>query len=110
MRNWERRRFQVNRQDRRAGCIMRRFRRCLMEPTEELMADIRSARLARARRMSAEEKLVSGPRLFALAVECMRAGIRLQHPEADQRRVQELVSQRIARLREKDERPMYGPG
>jgi hypothetical protein len=71
-----------------------------MQPSEEMLDDIRRERLARARRMSPEEKLVSGPRLFAVAVECMRAGIRLQYPEADQRRVQELVSQRIARLRE----------
>lgn len=84
--------------------------RCSIEPTEELLADIRSERLTRARRMSPQEKFISGPRLFTLAVECMRAGIRLQHPDADPRRVQELVSERIARLREKDERPFYGRG
>lgn len=81
-----------------------------MEPTRELLEDIRAERLARARRMSPEEKLVSGPQLFALAEECMRAGIRLQHPEADEREIRELLGQRVARLRHKDERPFHGPG
>ena len=81
-----------------------------MEPTLELLKDIRRERLDRSRRMSPEEKLISGPQLFALAVECMRAGIRLQYPEADERQVRELVSDRVSHMREKDERPFYGPG
>jgi len=36
-----------------------------------------------ARRLSPEEKFLAGPRLFDLACEFTKAGIRNQHPEAE---------------------------
>jgi Rv0078B-related antitoxin len=81
-----------------------------MEPTPENLARLRRERILRARRMTPEQKLTAGPQLFSLAVECMRTGVRLQHPHADDNQVRTLVRERLTRQRLKDERPFYGPG
>jgi hypothetical protein len=49
-----------------------------------------------ARAMTPEEKLLAGARLFDYACEIARAGIRRQHPEADDRQVETLLEQRLA--------------
>ena len=49
-----------------------------------------------ARRQSIEEKLLAGPELFELACEFMRAGIRLQFPDADEVQANEILEQRLA--------------
>jgi hypothetical protein len=79
-----------------------------MEPTPENLAQLHRERMERARRMSPEKKLTAGPELFALAVECMRAGIRMDHPEADERQIRDMVRERLARQRRKEERLLYG--
>ncbi|HEV3261002.1 MAG TPA: hypothetical protein VG013_29395 [Gemmataceae bacterium] len=70
-----------------------------MGPTKELIDDIYRERVLRARRTPPEDKLLDGPRLFDLACRLMKDGIRDQYPEADERRVQEILAQRIALLR-----------
>lgn len=49
-----------------------------------------------ARKMSAEEKLLAGAQLFDYACGITLAGIRFQHPEASEERVQEILRERLA--------------
>lgn len=54
--------------------------------------------------MSMGEKILAGPRLFEAACRMMRAGIRLQHPDADEARVTELLRERLALQRRMENR------
>lgn len=81
-----------------------------MDVTAEEIGQLDRERMARARRMSPEQKLLAGPQLFALALESMRAGLRLQHPEVGESEIRAMVRERLARMREKDARPFYGTG
>ncbi len=53
----------------------------------------------RARRMPLGEKVFAGIELFDLACEFTKSGIRVQHPEADEARVLELLRDRLALAR-----------
>ncbi len=55
--------------------------------------------IARARAMTAEDKLLEGPRLFERAYRVMTDGVRHQHPELDDDGVRRLIDERLARLR-----------
>jgi hypothetical protein len=55
--------------------------------------------VARARLMSAEDKLLDGPRLFERSCRLMTDGIRHQHPELDEAGVRALLAARLADLR-----------
>jgi hypothetical protein len=70
-----------------------------MEPTQELIDDLFRERVLRARQTPPEEKLLDGPRLFDWCCRIVADGIRHEHPEADEQRVQELLAERIALLR-----------
>ncbi len=76
-----------------------------MEPSKELIDALFRERVLRARAMSPEEKLLEGPRLFDEACRRMADGIRDQYPDADERRVQEILNQRLALLRRLEEPP-----
>jgi hypothetical protein len=76
-----------------------------MEPTKELIDAIYRERVLRARATPPEEKLLDGPRLFDQACRIMRDGIRDQYPDADERRVQEILLERLALLRRLEEPP-----
>ena len=52
-------------------------------------------RVLRARQTPPEEKLLDGARLFDYACRITEAGIRNQYPEADDRRVAELLRERV---------------
>jgi len=81
-----------------------------MGPTPEFLAALRRQRLARVRRMTPEQKLSAGPQLFALAIETMRTGIRLEHPEAGEEQIRAMVRPRLERLRRRDEVALDRPG
>ncbi len=66
-----------------------------MEPTQELVDSIYRDRVLRARQTPPEEKFLAGPRLFDFACRIVADGIRHQHPDADEQRVQEILAQRI---------------
>ncbi len=70
-----------------------------MQPTKELIDALYWERVERARRMSPGEKLLDGARLFDWACSITAAGIRAQFPEADQRRVREILAERLALAR-----------
>lgn len=67
-----------------------------MEPTQELIDAIYRERVHRARRTPPEQKLLAGPELFEMACEITRAGIRHQHPDADEAQVEAILAQRLA--------------
>ena len=74
-----------------------------MEPTQELIDDLFRERVLRARRTPPEEKLLDGPRLFELACRIMKDGIRDEYPNADEQRVREILTERLALLRRLEE-------
>lgn len=68
----------------------------MSRPSRELVDTLYADEVRAARAMSPGEKFWAGPRLFDYACEVARAGIRMQHPEADEARVEELLRARIA--------------
>ena len=75
-----------------------------MKPTQELIDSIYREKVLRARRQPPGEKLLDGPRLFSTASVWAMAGIRAQHPDADEARVLEIFRERIA-LKRRLEQP-----
>jgi len=67
-----------------------------MQPTKELIDEIYRDRVQRARQMSPEDKFFAGARLFDRSCRIMVDGIRVQFPDADERRVQEILRERLA--------------
>ena len=67
-----------------------------MEPTQELINDLYRDRVRSARGTEPREKLLDGPRLFDWACSITAAGIRHQFPDADDRRVAQLLRERLA--------------
>jgi len=72
----------------------------MAEPTRELIDAIERDRVLAARRMSPEEKLLAGARLFDRSCRIMADGIRHQFPDADEERVQEILRERLRKIRE----------
>jgi hypothetical protein len=66
-----------------------------MEPTQELVDSIYRERVLRARRTPLDQKLLSGPELFAEVCRRMADGIRNESPDADEQRVQVLLQARL---------------
>jgi hypothetical protein len=58
--------------------------------------DLYEEEVEEARSRTVEEKLLAGIELFDRACEFMRAGIRMQYPDADAERVEELLDERLA--------------
>lgn len=67
-----------------------------MEPTQELVDALYRDKVESARRMKPEDKLIAGARLFDFACSVTMAGIRAQHPDADDQQVLEILRQRLA--------------
>jgi hypothetical protein len=70
-----------------------------MGPTPELLDDLYRARVLRARAMAPGDKIAAGPRLFEDVCERMAAGLRMEHPTADEATIRELLRLRLERLR-----------
>jgi hypothetical protein len=79
-----------------------------MEPTKDLLDALYRERVLRARRTPPEQKFLDGAQLFTAACQRMLAGIRREFPEADDRRAQEILTQRLALLQRL--RDVRGPG
>ena len=58
----------------------------------------------KARQMSPEDKLLGGARLFDRSCRIMADGIRSQFPDADEHRVQEILRERLAMIRQRENR------
>ena len=74
-----------------------------MQPTKELIDEIYRDRVQRARQMSPEDKFLAGARLFDRSCRIMADGIRDQFPGAGERRVQEILRERLAIARRLEE-------
>lgn len=66
-----------------------------MGPTQELVDSIYRERVLRARRTPLAEKLLLGPELFAGVCRRMADGIRNENPDADEKRIQDLLQARL---------------
>ena len=66
-----------------------------MDSVNSLAADIDARKLERARSASMEEKLLDGPRLFRLSCEAIKAGLRLDFPDADEDLIHQLLIKRV---------------
>ncbi len=77
-----------------------------MKPSKELIDDLFRKRVLRARRMSPEEKLLAGPRLFDSMCAIMRDGIRDERPDADEAEVERILRQRLALQRKLEGIPL----
>lgn len=75
----------------------------MSEPSRELTDALFRDEVLSARAMRPEDKLLAGPRLFDLALRVMADGVRHQFPDADERRVQEIVRQRVEMARRIEE-------
>ena len=74
-----------------------------MEPTNELIDELYRERVCRARETPPEEKLLAGPRGFERSCRIMADGIRDQFPDADEHRVREILTERLALIRRLEE-------
>jgi Rv0078B-related antitoxin len=70
-----------------------------MAPTQELIDAIYRSKVLRARAMSPEEKVSDSLRLFEMGCEITKAGIRAQHPDADEVEVLRILKDRLALAR-----------
>lgn len=66
-----------------------------MNPIKELCDDIFRDRVLRARAMDPTEKFLLGQRLFEMACEFTKAGIRHENPGADEDQVRAILRQRL---------------
>jgi len=69
---------------------------------EAIASDARFADLAKvrqARMMTAEDRVLAGPRLFAGVCGRMKEGLRDEQPEATEEEIHRMLLQRFARLR-----------
>lgn len=66
-------------------------------------------RVARARAMPPEEKLLAGARLFEYACEITIAGIRNKFPSADEQQVQDILFKRLRLRRKLDRQQLTSP-
>ena len=78
-----------------------------MEPTQQLIDELFLDKVRAARRMSPEDRLLAGPRLFERSCRIMLDGLRDENPAADATQLQELFNKRLAiwlRLEGEDDR------
>jgi len=76
---------------------------------QALQAALFADKVARARAMSAGDKLFCGVRLFDLVRLRMLAGIRGQHPDWSDREVEAEFRRRLSVVRQLDEQRTYTP-
>ncbi len=67
-----------------------------MGSEQPLIDHIYRDKVSRARMMSPDEKFDAGYTLFEQACEVTRAGIRFQHPEANEQEVERILEKRLA--------------
>lgn len=66
-----------------------------MEPTPELLRQLRQEEIDRARKMTFAEKFWAGAELFDYACEITKAGIRMQYPGFTEEQVMDELRRRI---------------
>jgi hypothetical protein len=76
-----------------------------MSVPADLINDVFRAKVEQARRMTPEEKLLAGPRLFDRMCRVMRDGIRFQFPDASPEEVERILRERLEIARRLENRP-----
>jgi len=66
-----------------------------VEGTKELIRAIDARKIERAKEASVKEKMLAGPRLFRLLCEAIKAGLRLDFPDADEEELHRLLIERV---------------
>ena len=69
-----------------------------MEPTKELKQQLRQDKIDRARRKHPMAKAFGGIELFDHVCKRMKAGIRMQFPDADENEIDRIFKERQAKL------------
>ena len=67
-----------------------------MEPTPELIRQLRREEIERARQMTFEEKFYAGAELFDYACEITKGGIRTDNPTFTEEQVLDELRRRLA--------------
>ena len=70
-----------------------------MQPDQPLIDQLFLERVRKARALNPEDKLLAGARLFDRTCRIMADGIRDEYPNADERRVREILRERLALAR-----------
>jgi hypothetical protein len=70
----------------------------------DLIDEVFRAKVEQARRMTPEEKLLAGPRLFDRMCRAMRDGICFQFPDASPEEVERILRERLAIARRLENR------
>jgi hypothetical protein len=81
-----------------------------MEATPELIDSIYIEKVLRARQTPIGEKLLDGPRLFALECEAVRAEIRKQQPNASSADIRRILREQLEAARLLEEEGLYVNG
>jgi hypothetical protein len=66
-----------------------------MEPTPELIRQLRREEIEDARRLTPAQRFLAGPELFDLAAEFAFAGIRMQNPSFSEQQVRAEFRRRL---------------
>ena len=75
-----------------------------MEPTPQLIEQLRRDKIEAAKRMTEEQRFLAGGELFDAVVERMVAGIRMQRPNAQAAQVEAMLRERLAIARRLENR------
>jgi hypothetical protein len=67
-----------------------------MEPTPQLLAQLRRDKIEAARRQSFAQKFLAGAELFDYACEIAKGGIRMQHPEFTDGQIMDELRRRVS--------------
>jgi hypothetical protein len=62
---------------------------------QDLADELYRERVLRARHTPPEERILDGPRLFDYACSITLAGLRLEHPNASEEELRQLLHQRL---------------
>ena len=73
------------------------------EAIRQLADELYRERVLRARRMTGDEKLRAGGKLFRDVCDRMKIGLRRENPLADEKTIQKLLVKRFNRLRQLEE-------
>ena len=81
-----------------------------MQPSQDLIDQLRRDKIEAAKQMTPEEKLLGGGRLFEEVVQRMIAGIRAQFPQATDQEVMRHLQHRLDIAQRLENRPWTPTG
>jgi hypothetical protein len=70
-----------------------------MQPTSEMIDAIHREKVLRTRRLPIEHKVLAGAEIFEMVCRRMADGLRAEKPDDDDAEIEEILRQRLDRLR-----------